>query len=66
MSSMLGRIEPLEEIQKKMTDKKAKSAADRKKEERKRKRNSGLVPKEIWCKPDDWEKIRKYVDKLNK
>lgn len=49
-----------------MTTNKPKSSADRKKDERQRKRDSGLVPKEIWCKPDDWEKVRKYVDKLNK
>lgn len=49
-----------------MTDKKAKTVAERKKEERQRKRDSGLVPKEIWCKPDDWKKIRKYIEKLNK
>lgn len=47
-----------------MTDKKAKSAAERKKEERQRKRDSGLVPKEIWCRPEDWQKIKDYIAKI--
>jgi len=52
---------------KSMTDqKKRKSAAERKKEERQRKREDGLVPKEIWCFPEHWEKIKKYIEKLNK
>ncbi len=49
-----------------MADKKTKSAAQRKKEERQRKRALGLVPKEIWCFPEHWEKIQTYINKLHK
>jgi hypothetical protein len=49
-----------------MTDNKPKTTAQRKKEERQRKRESGLVPKEIWCFPEHWKKIQNYIDKLHK
>lgn len=48
------------------TDTKAKSAAERKRLERQRKREAGLKKIEIWTKPDHEEKIRKYAEKLNK
>ena len=28
---------------------------------RQRLRNAGLVPIEVWCKPEDKERIREYV-----
>lgn len=49
-----------------MTTNKPQSSADRKKLERQRKRALGLVPKEVWCKPEDWETVKNYIEKLNK
>jgi hypothetical protein len=49
-----------------MTTHEPKSSAERKKDERQRKRDSGLVPKEIWCYPEHWKKIQKFIDKLGK
>ena len=40
--------------------------AARKASERQRKRASGLVPVEVWCKPADRERIRKYIARLNR
>lgn len=31
-----------------------------KRDERARKRARGLVPKEIWCKPNDWQAIQAF------
>ena len=45
---------------------KPKTAAERKKEERQRKRAAGLVPKEIWCYPEHWKKIESYIERLKK
>ncbi len=44
----------------------AKPAAQRKAEERERKRNAGLVQVQEWVHLDDAERLRKYADKLRK
>ena len=44
----------------------ATSAAQRKAEERDRKREAGLVPVQEWVHRDDAERLRKYAAKLRK
>ena len=44
---------------------KSKTAAQRKQAERDRKRALGLVRKEIWIKPEQWEQVREFADGLN-
>lgn len=39
----------------------AKSANERKKAERDRKKALGLVRKEIYIKPEDWEKVQRFI-----
>lgn len=43
-----------------------KSAVERKREERKRKREQGLIQRSIWIKPERWELIQYIVSALNK
>ncbi len=43
----------------------AQTPAERKRAEREAKRKVGLVPGEVWARPDDWPAIRDYVAKLN-
>ena len=40
--------------------------AARKARERERKRAQGLVPIEIWCRPEDANEIRQYAAELKK
>lgn len=42
------------------------TAQPRKALERQRKRGAGLVPIEIWTRPEHKESIRKYAQQLNK
>ena len=49
-----------------MPEEKPKAATQRKAAERQRKREKGLVPKEIWCLPEHWEKIQDFIKKLHK
>ncbi|MDP1817265.1 MAG: hypothetical protein Q8K92_22605 [Leadbetterella sp.] len=42
------------------------SAAERKALERQKKRELGLVPKEIWIKPEHWQNIQNYIKNLHK
>jgi hypothetical protein len=44
------------------TKKKEKSPAKRKSESRKRMREKGMVPKEIWVYPDDWPEIKNFIE----
>ncbi len=43
----------------------AKSAAQRKAEERQRQRDSGRVAVTVWISPDDREKLAHYIRRLN-
>ncbi len=43
-----------------------KSAAERKREERKRMRKLGFKPAQVWVHADDWQRLRAYADKLMK
>jgi len=40
-----------------------KSAAELKRKDRARKREAGYILKQIWVKPENWPKIKKYLDK---
>jgi hypothetical protein len=40
------------------------SAAQRKAAERDRMRALGLVLRQVWVHPKDWERVRKYIDRL--
>lgn len=44
----------------------AKTAAQRKAEERERKRALGFVPYQVWVHPKDMARVRKYIDRINK
>ena len=44
---------------------KSPTPAQRKTLERQRKRDKGLVPKEIWVFPEYWDKIQKYIKILH-
>ena len=41
-----------------------KTAAERKAKERRLKKESGLVRKEIWIKPDHWAEVKKFINLL--
>lgn len=43
----------------------AKSAAQRKAEERQRQRDAGLVVVQVWVHPDDRLKLARYIKRLN-
>jgi hypothetical protein len=43
----------------------AKSAAQRKAEERQRQRDAGLVVVQVWVHPDDRQKLAHYIKRLN-
>jgi hypothetical protein len=43
-----------------------KSSAELKRIDRERKRQLGLVLKQIWVNPRHWPNIKKYIDGLNK
>lgn len=40
-----------------------KTAAELKRIDRARKREQGYVLKQIWVRPNNWPKIKKYLDK---
>lgn len=40
------------------------TAAARKKRERQRLRDAGLVPMEVWVRPDLRERIKRYIERL--
>jgi len=42
------------------------SAAERKRKERERKAELGLVRRDVWAHPDDWPKIRELEKKFQK
>lgn len=42
-----------------------KSAAERKREQRARLKEKGLVKKEVWIYPEYWEQIKNYIDRVN-
>ena len=44
----------------------SKTSAERKSSERKRKREAGLVPKEVWIKKGRDQDLAKAVEKINK
>lgn len=44
----------------------AKSAAERKRKERERKAELGLVRRDVWAHPDDWPEIRELEKRLQK
>lgn len=41
-----------------------KTVAQRKASERDRMRAAGFVLKQIWIKPEDWERVKKYLARL--
>lgn len=43
-----------------------KTEAAYKAEQRARKRDAGLVVVEVWCRPADKERVRRYVERLVK
>lgn len=44
----------------------AKSAAERKKEERARHQRAGRAPLGVYVHPEDRARVRRYVDRINK
>ena len=42
------------------------NSAELKRKDRARKRELGFVLKQIWVKPEQWESIKKHIDKSNK
>ncbi len=42
-----------------------KTASERKRNERLRKRADGYVLKQIWVKPERWDKIKKFIGREN-
>ena len=48
-----------------MADSKPKTASERKAQERKRKRASGLVPVEVWIRSDKRLELAREVERLN-
>jgi hypothetical protein len=43
----------------------AKSAAERKREEREQMRAAGYVLRQVWVHPEDWLKVSKYLQRIN-
>lgn len=43
----------------------AKTAAERKRDERERKRSAGLVEHRVWVKPEKWPEIQRFVAKVS-
>lgn len=43
-----------------------KTATQRKAETRQRWRDAGLVPKEVWVLPGQWERIKAFIRRVNK
>lgn len=43
-----------------------KSPAERKRDERERMRALGFVLRQFWIHPKDWERVQKYLARVNK
>lgn len=44
----------------------AKTAAERKQDERERMRARGFVLRQVWVHPKDWERVKVYIARVNK
>lgn len=44
----------------------AKTAAERKQDERERMRARGFVLRQVWVHPEDWERVQKYIARVKK
>lgn len=44
---------------------KDKTAAQRKADERQRKKDQGLIQKEIWIKPEWWQEVQLFIESLH-
>lgn len=44
----------------------AKTAAERKQDERERMRARGFVLRQVWVHPKDWERVKAYLARVNK
>ena len=44
----------------------AKTPAQRKADERERMRARGYVLRQAWVHPDDWERVKKYLDRIRR
>lgn len=44
----------------------AKTAAERKQDERERMRARGFVLRQVWVHPKDWERVQKYLARVTK
>lgn len=44
----------------------AKTPAERKQDERERMRALGYVLRQVWVHPDDWQRVKAYLAKVNK
>lgn len=42
------------------------SAARRKRAERERRRKAGFVLRQIWVRPGDWPRVKRYLDALDR
>jgi len=42
-----------------------KTDSERKRNERNRKRKDGYVLKQIWVKPEHWDRVKKYISRVN-
>ena len=43
-----------------------KTAAERKREQRQRRRDEGWMAFEVWVHLEDWPRVKRYLDRLNK
>lgn len=44
----------------------ANSAARRKRAERERRRKAGFVLRQIWVRPGDWPRVKRYLEALDR
>jgi hypothetical protein len=44
----------------------ARTAAERKQDERERMRARGFVLRQVWVHPKDWPRVQKYLDRVKK
>ncbi len=44
----------------------ASSAARRKRAERERRRKAGFVLRQIWVRPSDWPRVKRYLEALDR
>jgi hypothetical protein len=42
----------------------AKTAAERKRDERERMRNQGFVLRQLWVHPKDWPRVQRYLERV--